>query len=214
MSIFEAHNMPFAAAFVLVLLLALVQAIGLGDMFGGDAEVDPSTGVEVDSGLQPGALDGVFTLLGIGRVPLTIWLAVFLFGFAAIGVSIQSLSDNLLGAPLYRWVAAIVAAAAALPLTGMLARPLGAILPKDETSAVSTDTLLGRRGTITDGIARRGSPARARVQDAHGQAHHVMVEPHEPSSEIYAGDEILLVRREGRQFYATALAERRLSPQA
>jgi membrane protein implicated in regulation of membrane protease activity len=183
-------------------------------MFGGDAEVDPSTGVEVDSGMQPGALDGIFTLLGIGRVPLTIWLAVFLFGFAAIGVSIQSLSDNLLGAPLYRWVAAIVAAAAALPLTGMLARPLGAILPKDETSAVSTDTLLGRRGTITDGIARRGSPARARVQDAHGQAHHVMVEPHEPSSEIYAGDEILLVRREGRQFYATALAERRLSPQA
>ena len=41
-----------------------------------------------------------------------------------------------------------------------------------------------------------------------------MVEPHEPSSEMYAGDEILLVRREGRQFYATALAERRLSPQA
>lgn len=100
MSIFEAHNMPFAAAFVLVLLLALVQAIGLGD-----AEVDPSTGVEVDTGMQPGALDGVFTLLGIGRVPLTIWLAVFLFGFAAIGVSIQSLSDNLLGAPLYRCTA-------------------------------------------------------------------------------------------------------------
>ena len=65
--------------------------------------------------MQPGALDGVFTLLGIGRVPLTIWLAVFLFGFAAIGVSIQSLSDNLLGAPLYRWVAAIVAAADTQP---------------------------------------------------------------------------------------------------
>ena len=40
-----------------------------------------------------------------------------------------------------------------------------------------------------------------------------MVEPHEASSELHAGDEVLLVRREANQFYATALAERRLSPQ-
>ena len=31
-------------------------------------------------------------------------------------------------------------------------------------------------------------------------------------SEMHAGDEVLLVRREGGSFYATALAERRLSP--
>jgi membrane protein implicated in regulation of membrane protease activity len=214
MSIFEPYNTPFAVAFVLVLLLALVQAIGLGDMFDGDTVADPSAGAEGGPGLQPGALDGVFTLLGIGRVPLTIWLALFLFGFAAIGVSIQSLAQSLVGAPLNRWVAAIAALVAAIPLTSVLARPLGAILPRDETSAVTTDALLGRRGTITDGIARHGSPARARVQDTHGQTHHVMVEPHEASSELHAGDQILLVRREGLQFYATALAERRLSPQA
>ena len=39
-----------------------------------------------------------------------------------------------------------------------------------------------------------------------------MVEPHEASAELHAGDDVLLVRREGDQFYATALAERRLSP--
>ena len=39
-----------------------------------------------------------------------------------------------------------------------------------------------------------------------------MVEPHEAASELHAGDEVLLVRREGESFYATAVAERRLSP--
>lgn len=212
MTLLESHNLPFAVAFVFVLLLALVQAFGLADMFGADGEIDAN--IENDAGLQGGAFDGLFTLLGIGRVPLTVWLALFLFAFAAIGVSVQELSAQVTGSPLYRWLAAILAGCAALPVTGALVRPLSAILPRDESSAVNTDSLVGRRATITDGIARAGSPARARVRDMYGQAHHVMVEPHETSSQLHAGDEVLLVRREGHQFYATALAERRLSPQA
>lgn len=39
-----------------------------------------------------------------------------------------------------------------------------------------------------------------------------MVEPHEAGSQFYAGDEILLVRREDNTFFATGMAERRLSP--
>ena len=46
----------------------------------------------------------------------------------------------------------------------------------------------------------------------HGQTHYVMVEPHETASEIHAGDEVLLVRRDNNTFFGTALAERRLSP--
>ena len=143
---------------------------------------------------------------------MTLWFALFLFVFAAIGLSGQELAESLTGAPLYAWLAALLAGGAALPVTGALARPLGAIMPKDHTTAVNTASLLGRRATITDGVARSGSPARAKVRDVHGQVHHLMVEPHEESSELHAGDEVLLVRREGNQFYATALAERRLSP--
>ena len=157
-------------------------------------------------------MEGFLTLLGLGRVPLTIWLALFLLMFAGIGLSVQELAESLTGAPLYSWLAAVIAGGAALPVTGVLARPLGAVLPKDHTTAVRTESLIGRRATITDGVARAGSPARARVCDVHGQAHYVMVEPHEQSSELHSGDEVLLVRREKDQFYATALAERRLSP--
>lgn len=205
MTLLEPHNLPFAIAMSVMVLLALVQVMGLGDL-GADVEAD------ADAALQPGMMEGFLTLLGLGRVPLTIWLALFLLMFAGIGLSVQELAESLTGAPLYSWLAVVIAGGAALPVTGVLARPLGAVLPKDHTTAVSTQSLIGRRATITEGIARAGSPARARVRDVHGQAHYVMVEPHEQSSELHSGDEVLLVRREKDQFYATALAERRLSP--
>ena len=211
MTLLEPHNLPFAVAMGLMVLLALVQLLGLGD-WGGDADFDLESGADADAALQPGMMEGFLTLLGLGRVPLTIWLALFLLMFAGIGLSVQELSQSLTGAPLYSWLAAAIAGAAAVPVTGVLARPLGAVLPKDHTTAVSTQSLIGRRATITDGVARVRSPARARVYDVHGQAHYVMVEPHEQSSELHSGDEVLLVRREDDTFYATALAERRLSP--
>jgi len=213
MTLLEPHNLPFAIAMGLMVLLALVQVLGLGDWgVGADLDVDPDIGADADASLQPGMVEGLLTLLGVGRVPLTIWLALFLLMFAGIGLSVQELATSLTGAPLYSWLAALIAGAAAVPVTGVLARPLGAILPKDHTTALSTASLIGRRATITDGVARTGSPARARVRDIHGQAHYVMVEPHEETSALHAGDEVLLVRREKDQFYATALAERRLSP--
>ncbi|EDL49657.1 YqiJ family protein [Erythrobacter sp. SD-21] len=208
MTLLEPHNMPFAAALGLMLVLAVIQLIGVADF--GDADV--SLDADGDGLPDAGMFDGLLTLLGIGRVPLTIWLALFLFLFAGIGLSIQELATSLTGSPLYSWLAALIAGVAALPVTGGFARPLGRILPKDHTTAVSTESLVGRRATISIGVARTGSPARARVKDVHGQTHRVMVEPHEAASELHEGDEVLLVRREGNQFYATALAERRLSP--
>ena len=210
MTILEAHNMPFAAALVLMALLAILQVVGLADALGAETDVDAE--LDGNGAIQPGALDGMFTVLGLGRVPLTIWLALYLFAFAAVGVSVQALAQNLTDAPLDRWLAAVIAAGLALPVTGTLVRPLGAVLPQDETSAVGLASLVGRRARITDGVARKGSPARAQVRDIHGHAHHVMVEPHEEASELHAGDDVLLVRREGQHFFATALAERRLSP--
>ncbi len=159
-----------------------------------------------------GLADGLLLFLGIGRVPFMIWLASFLLLFAALGVGIQALAESLAGAPLDRWLAAVLAAAAALPVTSAVSRPLAWILPGDETTAVGLDSLVGRRARIVIGRAAAGHPARARVEDRFGRPHHVMVEPHEASSEMLEGDEVLLVRRENETFYGVALHERRLAP--
>lgn len=209
MSLLADHNLPFAAALLLMAMLTLVQIIGLGG-FGVDADADADPSVPAG---DVGMVDGLLSIIGIGRVPFMIWLVLFLFVFAALGVSGQSLAAGLIGSPLDPLLAGVIAAVAALPVTGAVARPLARILPRDETTAVSLESLVGRRGMITTGRAAAGYPARTRVLDHHGHAHHVMAEPHDAAAQLLEGDQVLLVRRDGQLFYAVALQDRRLDPQ-
>ncbi|WP_346032187.1 YqiJ family protein [Erythrobacter westpacificensis] len=216
MSLLADYNLPFAIAFGLMVCALVLQLIGLGDFdFGGDIELDvdapdfDANAAEVPDAGFGGAL---LTLLGLGRVPLMVWLMVFLLLFTVVGMGIQVFAEELTGNPLYPWLAALFSGGASLPITATLVRPLGNILPQDETSAVGLGSLVGRRGTITTGKAERGSPARTKVRDRHGHAHYVMLEPHEDASTIHEGDEVLLVRREGGVFFGVPLAERKLGP--
>ena len=213
MILLEPHNLPFAVAIVLLLFVAVLQLTGLGDAFGGDADLDMGVDTDVD-GVDAisggGFVAGLVSLTGLGRVPLMVWLALFLFLFAAIGVSGQALAQNLLGSPLHPGLAALLAGVGTLPVTGMLARPVGAALPKDETSAVSLDSLIRRDATIQTGTARLHSPARSKVVDVHGQPHFVMVEPNDPAAELKEGDTVLIVRREGERFFAVQYENRLL----
>lgn len=201
MTLLEAHNLPFAGAAILLIFIALAQLIGMGDIFdGADADIDVDLDADLD--VQGGGLiNSALSLLGLGHVPFLVWLAVLLFAFAGIGVAIQQTLIGMLGAPLPGWLAAIGAGAAALPVTGALTRPLARILPQDETSAVGLGSLLRRDAEIQIGEASAGSPARAKVIDAHGQPHFVMVEPNDPETTLKQGETVMLVRREGETFY-------------
>lgn len=195
MSLLAAHNLPFVLSLSALALIALAQVTGLGDLLEGDGDAG-------GGGLEAGGFGEALTaLLGLGRVPLLIWLASLLLTFGAIGLIGQMWIANLFGAPLSAGWASLAAGAAALPLNSLAMRPLGAIMPKDETTAIALDELVRRDAEIQIGTARTGSPARARVIDRHGQAHFVMVEPHDQNNAFNAGDTVLLVRREGQTFY-------------
>jgi Protein of unknown function (DUF1449) len=196
MSLLEPHNLPFLLALGALAVIALLQLTGVSDAIEGAGAFDSPDGLEMS-----GFGDALTTLLGLGRVPLLIWLAALLFVFAAVGVIGQSVLASMLGAPLSAGWAALAAGAAALPLNSLAMRPLAAIMPKDETTAIDLDELVRRDAEIQIGTARAGSPARAKVIDGHGQAHFVMVEPHDPTLAFTAGDTVLLVRREGPTFY-------------
>lgn len=200
MSLLEPHNLPFLIAFGALALIAVLQLTGLSEVIEGAGEFD--VGDNGADGLEMGGLgEALTTLLGLGRVPLLIWLAALLFVFATIGVIGQSVLTSMLGAPLSAGWAALLAGGAALPLNSIAMRPLAAILPRDETTAIELDDLVRRDAEIQIGTARAGSPARAKVIDVHGQAHFVMVEPHDQTLAFNAGDTVLLVRREGQIFY-------------
>lgn len=186
------ENMVFAAALALMLLIGAVEAVGLGaGSFGAELPVDADGG-------------DLLGWLGVGRVPLLVVLIAFLAIFGLVGIAGQQVTTALTGSALSPWIAAPAAALAALPLTSLAGRGLARVLPRDETSAVELDELLGRSAVIVTGEARYGHPARARAEDRFGQAHYIMVEPDRPGPTFREGEAVLLARQEGHLFRAIA----------
>ena len=133
-------NMPFSVALGMVLVLAVIQVVGLADLLGADTHAD----IDVPEAHVDGhvALDaGLLSLIGLGRVPFMMWLMILLSLFGVIGLAGQELLAALSGTPWSAWLAGPAAGVLALPATGAVCRPLGRILPSDETSAVDVASL-------------------------------------------------------------------------
>jgi hypothetical protein len=213
MTLLEPHNLPFAIALGSLFGIGLLQLIGAGDFLDGAGDVEIDLDADVADGLEAsGFLDGAFSVLGIGRVPFLIWLSSLLFVFTVTGVVGQALISGTTGSPLSAGLAALLAGAASLPLNGLAIRPIEAVLPKDETTAVGLQSLVRRDAVIQTGTARAASPARAKVKDAFGHPHFVMVEPHDAGAELTEGETVLLVRREGELFFGVRYDNPLLKP--
>jgi hypothetical protein len=177
----------FSVALVVMLGIGAIEAIGLG-----------IGQLDADAGLDAGLLDWLGLKSG---VPILIWLTSLLGCFTIAGVVIQQVATALLGSPLHWPLAAVPALLLGGVANSAASAGLARILLEYESSVIDTDDLLMRRGTILEGAARRGHPARARVVDQHGQAHYVMVEPHQDGDSIAQGESALLVRRAGALFF-------------
>jgi hypothetical protein len=184
---------PFAIAFVVMIGIGLIEAIGLGL---GHLDLHADVHAEADGG-------GVLDWLGLGHeLPILIWLTSLLGCFTLSGIAIQQGATAFTRGPLHWSLASGGALIAGSLLNTLAANGLARIMPGFETSVISTDDFLRRRGTILEGTARRGSPARVKIVDQHGQAHFIMVEPHDDGDAIAAGETALIVRRDGKLFYA------------
>lgn len=189
---------PFAVAFVVMIGIGLIEAVGLGL---GHLDLDPAVDAAHDADVGGNSL---LDWLGLGDVPILVWLTSLLACFTIIGLALQQVATLTLGAPLSPWLAAGAATVGGLLLNSLVASGLARIIPGFESSAISSDDLVRLRGTILDGSARRGHPARAKVVDRFGQAHYVMVEPHDDDGVIAKGESALLVRRDGSTYFGVA----------
>lgn len=150
-----------------------------------------SDGADLADGTSPA---GAMNLLGLGRVPMAIWLATLLAGFGLGGLLVQGLAGSLLGAPLSPWLAVLPAAALGLAAARGLAGVLGTLVKPVETTATGPQFLGGLRGVVTQGTARRGSAAEVRLRDRHGNTHYQRCEPFRDTDIIPEGTEVLTLR--------------------
>ncbi|MES2613480.1 MAG: YqiJ family protein [Pseudomonadota bacterium] len=193
-SLFTApETWPFGVAFALIVGIALIEGLGmLVSLSPSNWLDDLLPDIDGDTGL-----DRVLGWLHIGKVPSLVLLVLFLMGYAVFGYSLQKVAHGLLGTYLPVWLAGLAAVATGMATVRSLGALIAHIIPRDETSAVSEMSLIGRHGVVSAGAARRGLAAQARVRDAHGRTHYLMVEPDLDDEVFDEGAQILIVRKAG-----------------
>lgn len=183
---------PFIISGLVLLILLLVEIVSFffGGMSGfldsmlpeglGDADFDADApvgadGITIDGDMSLGlkALDWLY----VGRIPTMILLILFIMSFCVTGIILQQLAMMVLGSFISPWLASFDAVVISIPILKVLASLLYPILPKDESSAISSDSLIGRQARIVLGHASIGLPAQAKLTDEYGQSHYIMVEP-------------------------------------
>lgn len=172
------------------------------------AELGPPAPESVDQDLATPANGGfILNWLGVGQVPMTIWFAGLLTGFALAGYGIQLVLSWTVGHLIGPVTASAIATPAALVFASFAARTLGRLVPKTQTTAIARRSYHRRRGIITVGTARAGRPAQVRFQDGFGNAHYTMVEPLDPKDTLPQGTEVMILRIKGGPPRAIALSE-------
>lgn len=201
MDLFTAPFAPFTIALLILLVLVLIEIAGLafGVAFSGLVDgLLPEIDADADVDLSGGdAIGKLFAWLYVGKVPVLIVLAAFLAGFGLVGVTLQNVAAATFGASLPLFMAAPLAFLGAIPTTRVFAGLAARIIPKEESDAVSADSFVGRVATIIRGEARIGAPAEARLIDAHGLTHYILIEPDEAGAAFRQGEEILVIENSG-----------------
>lgn len=180
-----------------------IDAPDLGDLDIDFGDADPAAfdfaEPEIDAGETVAA--GPAAWLGMGKMPVLIWVAAVLVGFGVTGLGLQAVLTGIFGTPFPSLMVAIPAGIAALWFARTFGAGFARVLPKTETTAMSSHRLGRRTGVVTQGVARRGSPSEVRVQDRHGNTHYLRAEPLKDEDEIPAGTEVLVLRHKREDGY-------------
>lgn len=204
-----APNMPFTIALLVMAGIAVLEVISMLLGFALSHAVDsaiPGLDHDVHVGLDlnhDGHISTGEHFLGwlhIGQVPVLILFVLLLLGFGLGGVMTQWVALNSLGRPLPLAGAVPIALVVGILIVHFFGSMAKKTVLRDETTAISAESLVGHSATITLGLTRRGTPTQAKLKDKHGQTHYILVEPMHDDAEFQSGQSVLLVERIGPKY--------------
>lgn len=188
-------NAPFLVAICIMVVLGALEGLSLMVGSGLSQHFDSLFATHLSTDAHLDASEGLLGWLHVGRAPILVLLIIFLMAFAIGGLLLQWAMVGLLGWPLPALVASLLAGACALPVVRGLGGLIARYVPKDETTAVSEDSFIGRVARLTAETAVAGRPGQAKLTDEHGQVHYLLVEPDGPDIAFSRGEVVLVVSR-------------------
>jgi hypothetical protein len=201
-------NAPFLVAICMMVFIGALEGLSLLIGTGLLHHLDSFFAIHLDHAhfdhagpLFPG--ENVLGWLHVGRVPLLVLIVLFLMGFAIAGLTLQWAVAGLVGNPLPPLPASLIAAACAVPGVRLFGGQIARYVPRDETSAISEESFVGRVARLTAASAMAGQPGQAKLTDEHGRTHYLLVVPDDPEIQFTRDDAVLIVSRaSGSLFHA------------
>ena len=194
---------PFAIAAVMIAIVGAIESLSVLIGMSLSEIMGKAIGFDHDS---DSSFINALLWLNVGSVPLLIFILLALGLFSIAGFLIQDVARLVL-APLPAAIAALAAAAVALPLLRASTREVARVIPQDESYAVSLSDLIGRVGQVVVGPLDQGLPGRVRVKDVHDNWHMVMARAAPDSPPLQKGARVLLVDCRDRLFIAIAATD-------
>lgn len=173
-------NTPFLVAACLVAAIFLIEVVALvlgHSLASQHGDIDYTLDAN-GNGIPDYLETGEFNLVGWlnpGHVPSMVFLLLFCGTYSIMGYTGQWVFDGLTGQLAPALLAGPVALAISLPFVRSATRVVERIIPKDESSAVTVESLTGDTGVITAGPITREKFGIARFTDKWGTDHSLMV---------------------------------------
>lgn len=196
------QNLPFAVAAGLLGLIGTLQVVSFAVGWAPLAGLDDWLGGEMSFDLDhaPTFGEAFLSILGMGKVPVIFSFLFFLFAFTSCGYGLQWVVGTASGELWPAWLAGPLAFVGSLPVLRVGNAVLAAVVPLDESQAVSEASFVGKLAVITLGTVTHERSAEARLQDDHGRAHYVQVVADAAGESFRAGEEVVIVGQRGSLF--------------
>lgn len=195
-------NLFFSVSLCLMLLLGIVEALlliagatsqGFLDQFIPNQLFEaqhPDVNLDTDQSFFIQLLDWLY----IGRIPVLVWLIIFLTTFGLFGLISQGFFYHFTESYFPLWIIVPASLILCMPIVRIVSAVIAKILPQDETTAIHSDELIGLTAEIVLGEAKLNYPAQAKVKDQHGLTHYILVEP-ETDLVFTQGQSVILTQK-------------------
>lgn len=205
-------NLIFSVSLCLMLLLGVFECLllitgasshGFLDQFVPDHLLEPhhpDLHLDTDQSIWIQFLDWLY----LGRVPVLVWLIIFLTTYALFGFIVQTFYSQFTGSYFSIWIIAPASLFLCMPIVRLVAAIIAKILPRDETTAIRLEQLIGLTAEIFLGDAKMNYPAQAKVKDQHGLTHYILVEP-ETDIKFVQGQHVILTQKTKIGFQAISI---------
>ncbi len=144
------------------------------------------------SGHESGFSQKVMDILGIGQVPITLLLGIFMFCWGACGMAMNQFFSGISKYPnAYIWPSMGITFLVSFVITRMMAAIVARTLPTEETFGISRNELVGSTGKAVFTISAIGGTVD--IYDKYGTVHREQARTSDEDGNVIPGTEVLIL---------------------